>query len=120
MDEPKLTPRACEACGGRGCKWCTDGFQDQEQQTDWRKFRQKMRRISGTYSMLENLVRELVKRMEEIGTEESLKVAERGRSCLHRWIMAEPDTAERRDASVDMNIFQKDALLVLMKKRQGS
>lgn len=120
MDEHEKTPRTCVACGGRSCRWCTGGHQDEVQQEEWKAFRSRMRRISGTYSALEGIVQDLVRRLEEVGTPESRECARLGKSCLDRWVSADPDTPERREASVEIQMFQKEAVIVLMKKISGA
>lgn len=123
-DEPK-TPRVCEACGGRtdedyNCKWCKNGFQDSEQQSSWREFRTKMRKISSTYSLLEKLTREMISVLHRVNDEEAKNIAEEGTRVLNEWLSAEPDTKERRDASINISIFQKKALVLIMKRKQGT
>lgn len=120
MDPEKKTPRLCSACGGRGCKWCSGGFQDEEQQTDWKKFRSRMRSISSTYPMLENITRQLIKALEEAGTREAEALAERGRRDLSEWMESECDTEERRSASFKVTMFQNEALLAITKARRGA
>ena len=106
------TPRACGACGGRGCKWCTMGYQDEAQQADWSRFRERMRKISSTYSLLEKVVRELIGGLEAAGQDE---MAARGKECLNVWMTSSPDTRERREASMKMSLFQSEAVVELMK-----
>lgn len=112
-DEP-ATPRTCGACGGRGCKWCTRGYQDEEQQKAWSKFRERMRKISSTYSLLEKVVRELIDGLESINEKELASV---GKESLKAWMASSPDTEERRDASMRMSLFQSEAVVAIMKSR---
>lgn len=123
-DGPK-TPRVCEACGGKtdenyNCKWCKNGFQDSEQQSSWREFRTKMRKISSTYSLLEKLTREMISVLRRINDKEAEEIAKEGSEVLDEWLLAEPDTKERRDASINISIFQKKALVLIMKRKQGT
>lgn len=111
-DREPETPRTCGACGGRGCRWCTLGYQNQEQQKAWSKFRERMRKISSTYSLLEKVVRELIDGLEATGETE---LASRGRECLGAWMASSPDTVERREASMRMSLFQSEAVVAIMK-----
>lgn len=119
VEAEKKTPRACAACGGRSCNWCTGGFQDEAQQAKWKEFRSRMRTISSTYPLLENITRQLIQALEDAGTDEALELAQKGRQHLDRWIMSDCDTAERRAASVEIGIFQTDALIVITKAKRG-
>lgn len=119
------TPRVCEACGGKtesdySCKWCKNGFQDSEQQFSWREFRAKMRKVSSTYPLLEKLTREMITVLRRINDKEAKGAAKEGARVLDEWLSAEPDSKERRDASIDINIFQKKALVLMMKRKQGT
>jgi hypothetical protein len=113
-DEEVETPRVCMACGGRSCRWCSRGYQDQEQQKDWAKFRVRSRKISSTYSLLEKIVRELIDSLDKLGDQD---LANRGRKCLEDWMSASPDTPERREASMMISVFQSQAVVALMKAR---
>lgn len=113
-DDTVATPRVCTACGGRGCKWCVRGYQDAAHQESWAKFRERMRKISSTYSLLEKIVRELIDGLDVLGERE---LAEQGRSCLEAWLEASPDTPERREASMMVSVFQSQAVVVLMRAR---
>lgn len=114
-DAEPMTPRTCGACGGRGCKWCTLGYQDEAQQKEWSRFRERMRKISSTYSLLEKVVRELIEGLEKAGQAE---LAGRGKECLDAWMSSSPDTAERREASMRMSLFQSEAVVEIMKARR--
>jgi hypothetical protein len=115
-DEAAGTPRVCAACGGRGCRWCSRGYQDGEQQKAWASFRSRMRKISSTYSLLEKVVREMIDGLDAIGEAE---LAAAGKECLEAWITAEPDTPERREASMMVSVFQSKAVIALMKARSS-
>ncbi len=109
------TPRTCAACGGRSCRWCNSGYQDSAQQKAWKDFRERMRKISSTYSLLEKVVRELIDGLESVGDAET---AEQGRQCLREWSAAAPDSPERREASMRMSLFQSRAVIAIMKGRR--
>lgn len=119
------TPRVCEACGGKTednyvCRWCRNGFQNSEQRSAWREFRTRMRKISSTYSLLEKLTREMINVLSRIDGEESVTIVREGSMALNKWLSSDPDTKERRDASIDIGIFQKKALVLIMRKKQGT
>lgn len=116
MDEPK-TPVVCKACGGRSCKWCTNGFQDEDQRREWAEFRRRMRKISATYSLLERVMRELIDRLTEAGTQDARDMASEGQRLLSEWASADPDTKERREASSAIGVFQKKAIRVLLAEK---
>lgn len=116
-EESAATPRVCTACGGRGCRWCVRGYQDAAHQESWARFRERMRKISSTYSLLEKIVRELIDGLDVLGERE---LADRGRSCLEAWLEASPDTPERREASMMVSVFQSQAVVLLMRARTSS
>ncbi len=116
-EEAPDTPRVCEACGGRSCTWCTDGYQDLQQQKLWHAFRMRMRHISNTYSLLEDIMNNLVDKLEGLGDPKAKDMAKEGRSLLREWREAEADSPQRRAASVSINIFQRAAVLQLVKSR---
>jgi hypothetical protein len=109
------TPRICEACGGRSCRWCNHGFQDSGQQKAWKDFRERMRKISSTYSLLEKIVRELIDTLESMGESE---MAEQGKKCLKEWSEASPESMARREASMKISLFQSRAVIAMMKGRK--
>lgn len=118
-EEPHDTPRLCEACGGRGgqeCRWCDAGFQDVGQQKSWREFRRRMRAISGTYSIVASTMSEFIERLEKAGSDETRSMAKEGTDLLRAWTEADPDSPERRKASVDISLFQRKALMLLISR----
>lgn len=114
-DQGVPTPRICEACGGQmgDCKWCTAGYQSPEQQASWRVFRNRMRKISGTYSLLEDLVNQVIGRLEKVRTDRAIGMVEDGRKLLAAWHSAEADTEERKLIVVRMSAFHRKALDLL-------
>ena len=107
------TLRTCEACGGETpeeCNFCTDGYQTERQARFWRTFRQRMRKISGTYGLLEDLVEELIGKLRKLKTDEADMLAAEGRDALHRWIMADPETADRERTAQGLRDFNVRAL----------
>lgn len=109
------TPRTCAACGGRSCRWCNRGFQDLLQQKSWEGFRERMRKLSSTYSLLEQVVQELIDGLESIGEHE---MAEQGKVCLKDWSDAAPDSQERREASMRMSLFRSKAVVAIVRGRR--
>jgi hypothetical protein len=79
-----------------------------------------MRKISSTYSLLEKLTREMINVLSRIDGEESVTIVREGSMALNKWLSSDPDTKERRDASIDIGIFQKKALVLIMRKKQGT
>ena len=73
-----------------------------------------MQKISSTYSLLEKVVRELIDGLETTGETE---LAERGRKCLDAWMSSSPDTVERQEASMQISLFQSEAVVAIMKTR---
>jgi hypothetical protein len=103
----------CEACGGStedACPWCDQGFQSVEQQVRWRRFRKRMQKISGTYSVFKEMLESLIGRLYALGTPEALKLADEGRDRLHRWVIAEPATQDRLIAIQELMAFNGRAL----------
>jgi hypothetical protein len=118
--DPPDTPMTCEACGGavgEECPWCDGGFQSVAQQGRWRVFRKRMRGISGTYSMLRDMIETIIERLDRATTIEARALAEDGRARLRRWILAEPATAERMESTRDLAKFNGEALDYLMSLR---
>jgi hypothetical protein len=93
------------------------GYQDAAHQETWARFRERMRKISSTYSLLEKVVRELIDGLEAIGER---GLADKGRSCLEAWLEASPDTPERREASMMISVFQSQAVLAIMRARTSA
>lgn len=114
-DQGVPTPRICEACDGAAgdCKWCCDGYQSPAQQTSWRVFRNRMRKISSTYSLLEDLVSQVIGRLEKVRTDRAIEMVEDGRRLLAAWRAAEADTEERKLIVVRMSAFHRKALDML-------
>lgn len=106
------TGRTCGACGGAGnnCRWCTDGYQDAEQQARWRAFKSEMTKISGTYHLLEQIIRELITRLDASPFPGSAVLATDGRMRLDAWLSAEPMTDERVASTKGLLEFQRKAL----------
>jgi len=109
------TLRLCEACGGTpdepdACLWCTGGFQDVEQQVRWRKFRRKMRQISGTYDFLRGTVEDIVSRLIRSGGTERLELAMRGKRLLTEWETSDPAGGGRAEVTKELSDFTRRAV----------
>jgi len=120
VDEEPDTLRTCEACGGDGqeCAWCASGFQTVNQRVSWRKFRLKMRNLSGTYNLLEEMVleemvKDIIKGLEKIHTEEASIMIKNGKMMLKWWKESDPDTIERDESARKLSEFCKDSIEVL-------
>ena len=107
---PPDTPKACIACGGYGCHWCDSGSMSPEQMGKWKEFRTKMRAVSGTYSMFQDLVESLVARLRVDGRPESIATAAKGEEAIEAWLTAEPDSHERKEAAARVSKFHKEAI----------
>jgi hypothetical protein len=119
MEEDDIkTPRVCEACGGLGnpCKWCLDGFQDPDHQEAWSLFRNRMRSISGTYSLLESLMEQIIEKLNSIETEEAHNASIEGKKLLVIWWDHDIDSEERKNVSHKISEFQKKAIEIMMNK----
>jgi len=119
MDDPADTPRVCEACGGESdaiCHWCTEGFQDSTQQVNWRSFRQRMSKISGTYSIFQGMIEETIDILDKIEDDEAKAMAVEAREVLCKWLVSDHGTAERDEAGKGLVTFHNKALSFLMKR----
>lgn len=114
-EEEPTTQRTCEACGGAGCNWCTEGFMNINQFSKWRDFRKRMRNISGTYSMLESIVDNLIQELTKIGHEETLREAQKASIDLRVYLNAEINSKERNNAAMDLISFQRTAIKLIAK-----
>lgn len=114
-DRETPTPRVCDACGGApaDCRWCSGGYQTLQQQRAWQMFRNRMRTISGTYSLLEGLVNQLIGRLRERGSDEANILADEGKDLLITWWASDADSDERKETAARMSAFQRRALDVL-------
>lgn len=116
-DAQRDTPRVCEACGGSAghvCRWCVDGFQTVEQQKDWKDFRLKVSHISGTYSMAQQMVKDMILILEQKADERAVKLASEGREILARWMASAPGTGERAEATRHLMAFHNLALKAIV------
>ena len=107
------TLRTCEACGGdtpEDCNFCTDGYQNERQRAFWRTFRHRMRKISGTYALLEGMIEEVLKKLSELNDEDAFMLAAEGRDVLHRWILSDPTNGDRDGAAERLREFNSKAL----------
>ena len=68
--------------------------------------------------MLEKVTREIIDGLQKIGTDEAINCAQKGIEALEGWLDAPADTQKRRDASISITIFQKEAIIIIMKWRQ--
>lgn len=121
MDEAHDTPRICEACGGEdldlesGCPWCTSGFQNMAQQVRWRKFRQRMSHISGTYSLFQSTVEEVISRLDRLTNDEARTLAIEGREVLTIWMISDHGSSKREEAANSLRLFYTRAMDYLTK-----
>lgn len=121
MEDSADTPRVCEACGGDKevdppCVWCSSGFQDLKQQGMWRKFRIRLSKISGTYSLFQGAIEEIIGKLDRAGGEEAQSIAIEGREVLCKWLVSDPGTIERDDAGRGLAAFYRTALDHLTKR----
>lgn len=134
MNDEATTPRVCEACGQRDllsederevlrgeidCPWCSDGYQNPMQQVRWREFRRVMSKISGTYSVFESLIKDLLVRLALLGgsgDEKAWTLRDEGEVVLQKWLSAEPTTTERAESSQELLAFNRKALDYLLEQ----
>jgi hypothetical protein len=81
-----------------------------EQAERWKEFRTKMRAVSGTYSMFQDLVESLVARLRVDGRPDSVATAATGEEAIEAWLTAEPDSREREEAAARVSKFHKEAI----------
>lgn len=133
MDGGEDTPRVCDACGGNGrddegkdeeegdaerepCAWCTAGFQNRRQQRAWARFQRRMRRVSSTYSFVDEAIHELLERLAAENTEEAVDLAHEGtRLIAERSSASASDT--RRAATESLSVWHKMAIDYLMARQ---
>ena len=106
------TLRECEACGGRGldCPWCNNGLQTLQQQRSWKRFRKRMRKLSGTYSVLEDLILDILDRLGRRGDTGSDVLCSEGMLIMHRWRTLDPLDERRLALFEEMKDYTKRAL----------
>lgn len=110
------TLRTCEACGGEGCPWCRDGFQDLDQNRHWAKFRSRMKTISNTYSLVESIILDVLDRLQEDGSDEALDLALQGHKLFESWSKTNPANGGRDAVVEQMKDFNRQALDFLQGK----
>lgn len=116
MEDSSDTPRVCEACGGESegsCPWCSRGFQNTRQQEVWRQFRQRMSKISGTYSIFQGLIEGTIGLLEQMKDEEARSLALEGRDVLCRWLLSDHGSVERDEAGRGLVLFHNRSLRFL-------
>ena len=117
MEDAADTPRACAACGGESseeCPWCTSGFQDASQQERWKRFRQRMSKISGTYSIFQGIIEKTIDILDQMDDEEAKAMAIEARKVLCKWLISDHGTLERDDAGKGLVSFHNKALKFLV------
>lgn len=105
-----ITLQLCEPCDGHGCPWCNNGLQTREQYLMWCKFRRKMRNISNTYSFVEEIVLDILDRLNKLDTDEALVLALEGQRLLERWSRTNPVNQGRNAATEALKDFNRRAL----------
>lgn len=113
------TPKACEACGGEAeteCAWCTDGFQNVEQQAKWRRMRRRMQSVSGTYSGFQGIMESMIDRLEDHDAAGSKELRAEGRELVDRWNASLPGTWDRDEATRVLMVFHQKAVDLLQGK----
>lgn len=109
-DDPPDTMRTCEACKGDGCPWCTNGMQNRAQTTQWAKFRQGMQHISNTYSFLQAVVLDLLRRLRNDGSHLAIVMALEGQDLFDQWVSTDPSDGGREAITESLKKFNKQAL----------
>jgi len=109
-DQAPDTLRTCEACKGEGCPWCTNGLQNRAQTVQWRRFRQNMQNISNTYSFLQAIVLDLLKRLRSDGSHLATVLALEGQDLFDKWVSTDPSDGGREAITEELKRFNKRAL----------
>ncbi len=114
MDSEPDTLRVCLACGTMvsSCPWCTNGYQSSEQIQAWKKYRSKTQKLSDTHNLLSGLLKEIVIKLEAIGSKEALELANDGADILLKWEASE----DKSSYSKDISEFQKSAIEIISKE----
>lgn len=118
-DEEVDTVRLCEACGGEAatnsCMWCTNGFQNAQQQAQWNLWRRRMKKVSGTYDFLRGVVDDVIKRLKDREDSKSVSLAVEGRRLLLEWEITDPLGKIRHKVTEELTEFVKKAVSHLTK-----
>ena len=69
-----------------------------------------MTKISGTYGLLEQIIRELIERLKVCPLPGSVSMSQEGQRLLNQWLLAHPTTDERAVATKGLLEFQRKAL----------
>lgn len=104
------TVRVCEPCDGHGCPWCSNGLQTNDQYLMWCDFRKRMRNISNTYSFVEEIVLDVLDRLNKLDTDEALVLALEGQRLLECWSRTNPVNQGRNAATEALKDFNRRAL----------
>lgn len=91
------------------CVWCQDGFMNSKQFIRWKKFRNNMRQVSGTYTLLQSIIEDLIVRLTGTGNREAMEIKIKGKKLLATWKNAE-SSEDRNEASKELHGFHKKAM----------
>ena len=116
-DPPPPTLRLCEACGGHNdeCIWCTNGYQTIAQRQAWHEYRVQIRGVSGTHMLLREVIEDIIKQLDIIGDDSSVKMVADGRKILYKWLNADPDDTGYELITRQLSLFSREALEVIAK-----
>lgn len=112
-DPPPPTLKLCEACGGSVCIWCTNGYQTLAQRQAWQEFRYQVKSQSGMHTVLQELVEEVIAKLEALDPIHYLEMINKGKKILSKWINADPDDTGYEFLIRQLSEFSKEALEVI-------
>jgi hypothetical protein len=112
-DPPPPTLRLCEACGGDNCIWCTDGYQTLAQRQAWQEFRYQVKSQSGLHTILQELVEEVITKLEVIDNDKYTEMINNGKKILSKWVYADPNDTGYELLTRQLSEFSKEALEVI-------
>ena len=113
--DPPPTLKICEACGSHGddCIWCTNGYQTLQQRKIWHEYRVQIRTRSSTHSILQEIVEEVISKLEATNDETHLTMTNEGKKLLTKWVHADPDETNYLLLTRQLSEFNKRALEVI-------
>ena len=114
-DLPPPTLKICQACGGceGGCIWCTNGYQTLAQRQAWQEFRYQVKSQSGLYTLLRELVEEVITKLEATEDKNHSKMIDDGKKILFKWVHADPNDTGYELLTRQLSEFSKEALEVI-------
>lgn len=114
-DPPPPTLKICEACSNHGdnCIWCTNGYQTLQQRRIWHEYRVQIRTRLNTHFLLQEIVEEVISKLEATKDETHLTMTDEGKKLLTKWVHADPDDTNYLLLTHQLSEFSKRALKII-------